>query len=120
MSDPQAAAPLPDKDIHVRDMFDAMARAYLLSVLSEDLIAEHRRSPPHMSEPLSRLVAWCQRRPLTEQYAVKAEADGTFRIISFSGRRGQKPAYASEQRFATLAEARHGAFLRHIQDLTGK
>ena len=70
-----------------------------------------------ISEPLARLLAWCQRRPPHQQIAVKAEADGSFRLIRFAGR-GQKPAYVGEERFATLQEARHGAFLRHVKDLT--
>lgn len=108
-----------DSDRHVRAHFDSVTRQYLLSVLNDGLIEEHRRNPPHLSEPLSRLLAWCQRRPLDEQYAVRAEADGGFRIISFSGVRGKPPSYASDQRYTTLAEARHGVLLRHIQDLTG-
>lgn len=106
-------------DQHVREHFDKVTRQYLLSVLNDGLIEEHRRNPPHLSEPLSRLLAWCQRRPLAEQYAVRAEADGSFRVISFSGIRGRAPAYASDMIYATLAEARHGVFLRHIKDLTG-
>ena len=120
MTNPAPAPGPRDKDVHVRDMFDRLTRQYLLAVLSDDLIEEHRRNPPHMSEPLSRLLAWCQRRPVSEQYAVKAEADGTFRLIVFSGIRGRGPSYASEDRFKTLEEARHGVLLRHIQDLTGK
>ncbi len=111
---------LTDKDGYVRGHFDRMTRKYLLSVLTGALIEEHRRNPPHVSEPLARLVAWCQRRPLTEQYAVKAETDGSFRIITFFGIRGRRPVYADEDRHATLDDARHGAFLRHIKDLTGK
>jgi hypothetical protein len=111
----------PDKNVHVRDHFDRMTRAYLRSVLSDEVIEEHRTGDVgHPSEPLSRLLAWCQRRPLTEQYAVKAEADGTFRLVSFSGRRGQPPRYVGDERYATIREARHGAFLRHISDLTEK
>jgi hypothetical protein len=110
-----------NRDDGVRDHFDRMTRAYLLSVLDDELIEEHRTSDGgHPSEPLSRLLAWCQRRPLGEQYAVKAEADGTFRLVSFSGRRGQPLRYLGEDRYATLQEARHGVFLRHIQDLTEK
>jgi hypothetical protein len=109
-----------DKDAYARDHFDEVTRRYLLSVLTDEIIAEHRSFPAHMSEPLSRIVAWCQRRPLKEQYAVKAESDGTYRIIRFSGVRGQAPTYASDERFATLGEARHGAFLHHIKDLTGQ
>lgn len=109
-----------DKDLQVRSHFDQTTRKYLLSVLSDALIEEHRRYPPHMSEPLVRLLAWCQRRPFAEQYSVKQEGDGSFRLISFSGVRGRKPVYAGEESFATIREARHGAFLRHIKDLTGK
>ena len=108
-----------DKDVHVRDHFDRMMRAYLRSVLSDEVIEEHRSGDVgHPSEPLWRLLAWCQRRPLTEQYAVKAEADGTFRLLCFSGRRGQPPRYVGDERYGTVREARHGAFLRHIRDLT--
>jgi hypothetical protein len=111
----------PNEDFHVRDHFDRMTRAYLRSVLSDELIEEHRSGDAsHPSEPLSRILAWCQRRPLTEQYAVKAESDGTFRLVGFAGRRGQPPRYIGDERFATVQEARHGAFLRHISDLTEK
>ena len=110
-----------DADQDVREMFDRMTRAYLLTVISDDLVEEYRRRPTgHHSEPLARLLAWCQRRPLPEQYAVKAEADGTFRIVSMTGRRGVRPEYLGETRFASLEDARHGVLLRHISDLTGK
>lgn len=122
MAEPKRQPALPvDADEHVREMWDRMTRSYLLSVLSNDIIEEHRRSPTgHHSEPLARLLAWCQRRPLPEQYAVKAEADGSFRIVSMTGRRGVPPTYIGESRFASLEEARHGVLLQHISDLTGK
>ncbi len=111
----------PDQDQEARKMWDRITRDYLRSVISDDLIAEYRRSPTgHHSEPLARLLAWCQRRPLQEQYAVKAEADGSFRIVSMTGRRGVPPQYVGEVRFASLEDARHGVLLRHISDLTGK
>ncbi|MFO1151707.1 MAG: hypothetical protein U1E62_25310 [Alsobacter sp.] len=120
MPAPHADTAPQDADIHVRDMFDRMTRAYLRSVLSDALVEEYRRNPTgHHSEPLARLLAWCQRRPLPEQYAVKAEADGSFRIIAMAGRRGAGPAYVGEERFASLNEARHGVLLRHISDLSG-
>ena len=122
MAEPKRQPALPaDADEHVREMWDRMTRSYLLSVLSNDIIEEHRRSPTgHHSEPLARLLAWCQRRPLPEQYAVKAEADGSFRLVSMTGRRGVPPTYIGESRFASLEEARHGVLLQHISDLTGK
>jgi branched-chain amino acid transport system permease protein len=109
----------PNRDQQVRAHFDRMTRAYLLSVLDDELIEEHRTANgKHPSEPLARFLTWSQRRPLTEQYAVKAEADGAFRLVCFSGRRGQPPHYIGDERYATLQEARHGAFLRHVKDLT--
>ncbi|MGZ5875877.1 MAG: hypothetical protein ACXWKP_27690 [Bradyrhizobium sp.] len=51
---------------------------------------------------------------------MKAEADGAFRLISFSGRRGQPPRYIGDERYANLQEARHGGLLRHINDLKEK
>ena len=97
MAGPKRQPALPaDADEHVREMWDRMTRSYLLSVLSNDIIEEHRRSPTgHHSEPLARLLAWCQRRPLPEQYAVKAEADGSFRIVSMTGRPKLPPATPS-------------------------
>ena len=110
----------PDRDASVRSHFDRMTRAYLLTVLDDGVIEEHRLQPVgHHSEPLARLLAWCQRRPLSEQYAVKAEADGTFGIISMSGRRGMPPIRVGDESFATIEQARHGVLLRHIRDLTG-
>jgi hypothetical protein len=112
---------LADQDVYVRDHFDRMSRDYLRSVLNDELIDEHRRGKfGHLSEPLARLLAWCQRRPRGEQYAVKAEADGTFRLVRFAGRRGQPPDYVGVERYPTLKAARHGAFLRHVSDLTEK
>jgi hypothetical protein len=108
-----------DRDVDARAHFDRMTREFLRSILSDELIEEHRRGEfGHVSEPLWRLLAWCHRRPLTERYAVKAEADGSYRLIKFTGRRGQAPDYVGDKRHATLHEARHEAFLRHISDLT--
>ena len=120
MTGESAAPECKDKDTHVRDHFDRITRKYLLSVLSDAIIEEHRHFPAHPSEPLARLLAWCQRRPIEERYAVKKEADGSFRLITFSGRRGRKPTYAGDEHYSTFEEARHGAFLRHIKDLTGQ
>src|SRR6185437_15336013 len=91
-----------------------------LSALGAERRVHRSGDAVHPSEPLARLLAWCQRRPLTEQYPIKAEADGTFRLVSPSGRRGQAPHYVGDERYATVEQARHGAFLRHISDLTEK
>ncbi len=115
------SAQITDSDIYVRENFDRMTRKYLLTVLSNEIIEEHRRKPyGHHSEPLARLLAWCHRRPLQDQYSVKQEGSGTFRLIRMSGVRGRPPSYVGEECFPTVEAARHGALLQHIKDLTGK
>jgi len=66
---------------------------------------------------------WCAtgRQNLCDYGAIilaGVQADGTFRLVSFSGRRGEPPRYVADERYTTVEEARHGAFLRHIRDLT--
>lgn len=82
-----------DADLHVRADFDRITRNYLLSVLSDDLIEEHRRKPEgHHSEPLTRLLNWCQTRPLHEQYAVLQETGGRYHVVRLSGKPRVPPA----------------------------
>ena len=120
MTDTDTSPPVLDADDHVRNNFDAMTRKYLLTVLSDDIIEEHRQKQMgHHSEPLARLLAWCHRRPMGEQYSLRQAADGGYRIIRMSGRRGVPPAYVGDTVFAAIDDARHGVFLQHIKDLTG-
>jgi hypothetical protein len=51
---------------------------------------------------------------------VKSEANGSFSIITFPGRRGAQPRTVSAERFSSYEEARHGAFLLHVKDLIGQ
>lgn len=109
-----------DADEHVRRHFDGMTRKYLLSVLDDDLIAEHLRKPMgHHSEPLARLLAWCHRRPQNEQYLVRQTAGDEYRIARMSGRRGVPPDVINDAVFKTVEDARHAILLQHINDLTG-
>jgi len=120
MTDKQTDPPVQDADQHVLDNFDAMTRRYLLKVLNDDIIEEHRQKQNgHHSEPLARLLAWCHRRPLHERYSLRQAADGSYRIIRMSGRRGVPPEYVGDTVFHTIDDARHGVFLQHIKDLTG-
>jgi hypothetical protein len=110
-----------DADKYVRENFDRMTRAYLLSVFSDKLIDEHRNKPEgHHSEPLTRLLNWCHTRPLNEQYAVLQITDGRYQVVRLSGRPRVAPKRVDTEFHATVRDARHAAFLHHIKDLTGK
>lgn len=110
-----------DADVHVRRNFDRFTRSYLLSVLDDALVEEHRLKPEgHHSEPLTRLLNWCQTRPLQEQYVVVHRRDGRFQVARLTGRPRSGPEPVDEQTHATAREARHAVLLQHIKDLTGK
>jgi len=120
MTKKDTSPPVLNADDHVRNNFDAMTRKYLLTVLSDEIIEEHRQEQSgHHSEPLTRLLAWCHRRPPGEQYSLRQEADCSYRIIRMSGRRGRSPTYVGGKVFNTIDDARHGVLLQHIKDLTG-
>jgi hypothetical protein len=107
-----------DADIAVRNHFDRMTRAYLRSILSDEVIAEHRTADDkHLSEPLARLLHWMHRRRMAEPYAIMAGADGGFRLIAMSPRRGTAPRPLDERSYASLGEARHALFVLHLRDL---
>lgn len=110
-----------DADGNVRKNFDRFTRAYLLSVVNDGVVEEHRIKPEgHHSEPLTRLLSWCHTRPLNEQYVVVRQNDGQFHVARLSGRPRVGPKRVDDQTYSTVREARHAAFLQHIKDLTGK
>lgn len=111
----------PDADVHVRNSFDHFTRSYLLSVVDDRIIEEHRTKPEgHHSEPLTRFLNWCHTRPQDEQYIVIHRTDGAFQVARLSGKPRVRPTLIDGQTYATVREARHAVFLHHIKDLTGK
>lgn len=117
----KVAETVVDAGDHVRQNFDHFTRRYLLSVLSDQLVDEHRSKPEgHHSEPLTRLLNWCHMRPLDQQYIVIHRNDDRFQVARLSGKPRSAPAPVDDQTYETVREARHAVFLRHIKDLTGK
>ncbi len=106
-------------DDYVYDYFNAKQRKYVKKVLNKAIIEEYRRCPlGRHSEPLERVLAYFRRLPLQQQYGLKREADGTFRMIAMSGLRGAPPNPASREVFRTVEEGYFGIFLRQIKDMT--
>lgn len=107
-----------DADEHFFDYFNTKQKEYVKKVLSDEIIEEYRLHPlGHHSEPLERTLAYFRRLPIDQQYALKRENDGTYRMISMSGKRGVPPTYVSGETFQTLHEGYFGIFLRQIQDM---
>jgi branched-chain amino acid transport system permease protein len=112
------ATALQDRDVLVEDRFNRMQRLYLKSVLSDELIEEHRRQPlGQHSEPLARLLMYLQ-RSAANRYALKRDTrDGKYRIIRLSRIRGVAPELADDAVFDTVEEAYHGLFLKQVREL---
>lgn len=108
-----------DRDIIVRDRFDAFRREFLRTLVTPEVIEEHRRSPlGQHSERLERLLIYFRQRPLDERYAVKAVAPfRAYQVVRLSGHRGMPPRVVDETIYGSADDAWHGLFLRCIRDL---
>ncbi len=106
----------------MRAHFDRMTRAYLLSVLDDELIEEHRTGDA-VAIPASRChgfwpgasVARLASNMPSRRKLMALSASSAFQAGAVNPR-----AISVTERYATLQEARHGVFLRHINDLTEK
>ena len=107
-----------DVDLVYRGHFDAMTRRYLRPLITPALIEEHRlRSTGRHSEALGRVLAYLRRRPADQQYLLRREGDGRYRIVAMPTARNARPSEVGGEAFDTLEAARHGVFLKKIEDL---
>ena len=99
--------------------YDKMQRDYLKTLVSDELIDEHRRCPlGQHSEPLERLLLYFRRQPQVDKYAIVAvEPFKAYRIVALSGHRGVAPRVVEDKTYGSQEEAYHGVFLRRVQDL---
>jgi branched-chain amino acid transport system permease protein len=116
---PEEATETQDKDIVYMRRFDKMQRDYLKTLVSPEVIDEHRRSPQGQhSEALQRLLIYFRSRPQVDKYAiVVVELYKAYRIVALSGYRGVPPRVVEDRIYPTLNEAFHGVFVRRVQDL---
>jgi hypothetical protein len=108
-----------DRQLEVYELFDKGARERTLSLLSDEVIAEHAANPlgPH-SDPLQRVLRYMRRAPLQGKYVVVAVRPWSeYRIGALPGVHGQAPAVLDDGPWATEAEALHAVFLRRVGDL---
>ena len=98
-----------------------MQRAYLRTLVSDEVIEEHKRQPfGQHSEPLERLLNHFRVMPIKGKYAIKRdEASDNFHIVALSGERGVAPRIVNDTRYETVEAAYHGVFLRQVEELMG-
>ncbi|MGY3610298.1 MULTISPECIES: hypothetical protein [unclassified Bradyrhizobium] len=108
-----------DRDELCRRRFETRQRKFLKTLVTPEVIEEHRCSPlGQHSEPLERLLIYFNRRPLAGRYAIMTlEPFKAYRIVTLSGARGVPPKVSDDKTYRSEAEAQHAVFLRNIQDL---
>ena len=117
---PEETQEIRDQDEVYRRFFDGMQRKYLKSLVDDDVIEEHRRSPlGQHSEALERLLHYFRNAPQAGKYAIRrgGKSAAAFRIVSLSGLRGEAPRTLEGEEYATVEEVHHAIFLKRIRHL---
>ena len=99
--------------------YEQVRRRYFKTLISPEIIEEHRRRPlgPHGRE-LARLLLYLRRAPDAKPYAIVAvEPFRAYRIVAGGSRETGAPDASDGKIYASASEARHGVFLRRVLDL---
>ncbi len=114
---PEEATEINNVDEAYRRRYDKMQRDFLKTLVTPDIIDEHRRGPQSQhSEALERLLIYFRSQPQPDKYAISAMGEG-FRIVALSGFRGVAPRVVEDKIYKTSKDAYHGVFLRRVHDL---
>jgi branched-chain amino acid transport system permease protein len=108
-----------DRDTVYFELFRKKQREYLRSVIDEELIEEHRRSPRGQhSEPLERLLIYFRTAPQKNKYVIKRDSSsGRYRVAQLTGERDEPVREVNPLGFASSDEVQHEIFLRRVRDL---
>lgn len=117
---PEEAIEFADKqEIYFR-RFDKRLRDELKTMISPELIEEHRRKPlGRHSDTLSRVLNYFRRAETADKYAIMRQPDhfDRFRIVALSGERAAPPREVDDRVYETIDEAYHAVFLLRVNDL---
>lgn len=112
--------PIEDRQTEYFVKFDERIRKQLLTIITDDLIEEHRRKPlGQHSDALDRLLNYFRRGGLANKIGIVKEqgTEDRYHIIRFAGGRGQPSRIIDGPSITTLQQAYHAAFLQRIADL---
>lgn len=112
--------PVIDRQFDHLAIFDARMRAHLRTLVSPEVIEEHRRKPlGQHGDALARLLNYFRRGGLAGKYGLLKidPAREEYRIVVFSGQRGAASEIDMSKTFTSKEDGYHGVFLRRIADL---
>ena len=116
---PEEATEIRDKQTIYLRRFDTNLRNHLRSMVTDELIAEHKQSPagPH-SDALERILNYFRRAAITDKYAIlTVKPFAEYRIVALSGQRGVPPRVVDDKLYTSPDDAQHAVFLRRVHDL---
>ncbi|MCE8538245.1 branched-chain amino acid ABC transporter permease [Ruegeria pomeroyi] len=117
---PEEAIEFTDKQEIYYRRFHKRLRDHLKSLITEDLIEEHRRDPlGKHSDNLNRVLNYFRRGEMADKYAIMRLPEGfhKYKIVAFSGVRGAPPRLVDDKLYENLNDAYHAVFLLRVNDL---
>ncbi len=103
----------------VHQRFRERSRERVLSLVDDELIAEHAADPlgPH-SDGLERVLVYLRTGPLAGKEVVVCEQPfARYRLARLGEAKGDLPAPLSDEVYRTLEEAEHAIFLLRVEAL---
>jgi branched-chain amino acid transport system permease protein len=108
-----------DRQLQIYADWDAKQRERIRSLVTPELIEEHRRKPlGQHSDSLERVLNYFRRQPQPGKYIIVATRPWQeYRIGVLSGVRGQPATILDDETFGSEEEAMHGIFVRRVREL---
>lgn len=105
--------------------FDRRIRGYLRTLVSDEVIEEHRKKPlGQHSDALDRLLNYFRRGGTAGKLGIVRDSSPrpasprpVYKLVRFSGARGLPSQVEEDKVYASLDEAYHAVFLRRVSDL---
>ena len=106
--------PRPDQQLVYFARFDERLRKHLHSLLTDELIAEHKASPQGKhSDGLERVLNYFRRPP---KYGLYSRSATEYQLIGLPVAPGGSPEPLNGRIFTSKDAATHAVFLRHVED----
>lgn len=115
----EEATEIEDKQYIYYRRFDKKWRDHLKTLVTEELIEEHRKKPlGQHSDALQRLINYFRCQPIPDKYAIyEIKALKEYQLVALTGVRGMPPRVVDDKIYTSLDEAYHAIFLRRVNDL---
>ncbi len=110
---------MTNKDEAYRHFFERRQRAFLKTLVTEELVAEHKAHPlGQHTEALERLLIYFRMQPPAGKHAVVTlDPFKAYCIVALSGHRGVPPRAVDDKVYPSEEEAFHALFLLRVQKL---